>query len=469
MEYPSFVVGQPSPLVAHFTDARDPSGFRVVTKGRVTATLTYAAGGEERFVAEKLLRDGIFKPEVRPTKAGEATLSLVLEGEQVAGRVDVGKVTVHPSVAAAVAAAPKEEGGEKAVPFLKEAQWKTQYATAPAEARVLQGGVRANGELKPMAGQFAELSAPVAGRIPVGERVPYVGQAVKKGELLLRLVPSPSGGGADVATVELEVTRARGELGLAEREVKRAEELLAARAIPEKQLDAARVARDTAAARVTAAERQRGLFRGGTGGGGAGLELRSPLDGVVAFADVTPGAGVDAGARLVSVVNPQRLWLEAKVYEVDAPKVEKSPGASFTVAGFEREFTVDEKTGRRVAVGAVVDRVTRTVPVIYELPNPDGALKPGMFAKVTLFTGQTVRGLAVPDSAVVDDGGKPTVFVMDGGESFFKRAIQPGIRSGGYVQVLQGVKEGERVVSRGAYELKLSTATGAIPEHGHQH
>lgn len=473
MEYPSLVVGQPSPLVAHFTDARNPDGFKVVTKGKVTATLRYADGAEERFVAEKLLRDGIFKPEVRPTKPGEATLTLRLEGEQVAGTVEAGKVTVYPTVAAAVAAAPPEEAGEPTVPFLKEQQWKTQYATTPAEARVLQGGVRANGELKPVAGQAAELSAPVAGRVLVGGPVPHLGQAVKKGDVLARLVPTSVAGTTDLATVEMEAARARAELGLAEREVTRAEELLAAKAIPEKQLDAARVAKEVAAARASAAERQLALYRGaqsGAGGpGGAAFELRSPLDGVVSFADVMPGAVVEAGKRLVSVINPSRLWLEAKVYEADAPKVERSPGAAFTVAGFPREFTVDEKTGRRVAVGTVVDPATRTVPVLFELPNPDGALKPGMFAKVTLYTGETLRAVAIPESAVVDDSGRPTVFVMEGGESFFKRTIRPGVRSGGFVQVLDGVKEGERVVSRGAYELKLSTATGAIPEHGHAH
>jgi cobalt-zinc-cadmium efflux system membrane fusion protein len=473
MEYPALVVAQPSPLVAHFTDARDPDGFRVITKGRVTATLRYADGSEERFVADTLLRDGIFKPVVQPTKAGEATLTLLLEGEQVVGTVGVGKVTVHPSVAAAAAAAPSEEAGEATVPFLKEQQWKTEYATAVAEPRVLQGGVRTHGELKPVAGQAAELSAPVAGRIPVEGRVVHLGQAVKKGEVLVRVVPTSAARGTDLATVEMEAARARAELGLAEREVKRAEEMFAAKAIPEKQLDAARVARDVAGARVAAAERQLSLYRdtqsGGGGAGGTAFELRSPLDGVVSYADVTPGAVVEAGTRLVSVVNPARLWLEAKVYEADAPKVENSPGASFTVAGFEREFTVDEKTGRLVAVGSVVDRATRTVPVLFELVNPDGVLKPGMSAKVTLYTGQTVRAVAVPESALVDDNGKPTVFVMEGGESFFKRAIRPGVRSGGYVQVLEGVKEGERVVSRGAYELKLSTATGAIPEHGHQH
>lgn len=472
MEYPALAVGQPSPLVAHFTDARDPEGFRAVTRGRVTAILA-TGGKEERFLADQPLRDGIFKPIVRPSTAGEATLTLVLEGDQVAGRVEVGKVTVHPDLAAAIASAPEEEAaGEKPVPFLKEQQWKTEYATLPAEVRVLQGGIRAPGELKPVAGQFAELSSPAVARVAVGGPVVHLGQTVKRGQILVRLVPTGVASSGDLASIELEVERARAELGLAERDLQRAEELLAAKAIPEKQLDAARVGRQTAAARLSAAERQRAQYRSAQTGGATGvglLELPSPLDGVVAFANLAPGAVVEPGQRLVSVVNADRLWLEAMVFEADAPKVQESPGATFTVAGFDREFTVDQTSGRRVAVGAVVDRVTQTVPVVFELPNPGGALKPGMYAKVTLFTGETVRGVAVPQSAVVDDHGKPTVFVMEGGESFYKRVIRPGVRSGGHVQVLDGVKEGERVVSRGAYELKLSTATGAIPEHGHQH
>jgi len=472
MEYPAFVVGQDSPLVAHFTDARDPNGFRPVTRGRVTATLRSSDGKENRFVADKPLRDGIFKPIVQAGVAGEGTLSLLLEGDQAQGTVDVGKVLVHPTLDAAIAAAsPDENGAEKPLPFLKEQQWKTEYATAVAETRVLQGGIRATGELKPVAGQAAELSSPMAARVAVGGPVVHLGQAVKGGQVLVRLIPTTVAGAADVAALDLEMERARAELGLAERELQRAEEMLAAKAIPEKQLDGARVARQTAAARLAAAQRQRSQYRAAQSGGagGASVELTSPLDGVVSYAEVMPGAVVDAGKRLVSVVNPEHLWLEAKVFEADAPKVQNTPGATFTVAGLERVFTVDENSGRRVAIGAVVDRISRTVPVVFELPNPDGVLKQGMYAKVTLFTGETVRGLAIPESAVVDDNGKPTVFVMDGGESFFKRAIRAGVRSGGWVQVLEGVREGDRVVSRGAYELKLSTASGAIPEHGHQH
>jgi membrane fusion protein, heavy metal efflux system len=474
MEYPSLVVGRPSPLVAHFTDARDPRGFKVVTRGRVTAVLRYADGKEERFVADKLLRDGIFKPVVVPTRPGEGTLTLTLEGEQVAGTVDAGKVTVYATAEAATAAAPKEEeGGEPMVSFLKEQQWKALYATAVAGVRVLQGAIRANGEIKVVAGQSAELATPVTGIVPVGGPVPHLGQTVKRGALLVSLAPTTVVSGTTLAAVDLEVSRARSEVGLAERDLKRAQELFSARAIPEKQLDAARTAHEMATARLQAAARERGLYRSAQGAGGArgraSFELRSPLDGVVSYAEITPGAVVEAGTRLISVVNTERLWLEAKVYETDAPRVERSSGASFTVAGFDREFVIDDRNGKRIAVGAVIDRVTRTVPVIFEFDNPEGRLKPGMFAKVDLLTGETLRGVAVPESAVVDDNGRPVVFVMADGENFWKRVIRPGVRSGGMVQVLEGVKEGDRVVSQGAYEIKLSTATGAMPEHGHQH
>jgi membrane fusion protein, heavy metal efflux system len=473
MEYPAFVVGQPSPLVAHLTDVKDPNGFRPVTKGRVTAVLRHETGEERRAIAERPLRDGIFKPEVTPAKAGRAALTLILEGDQTSGTVHAGEVVVHPSLEAAIASAPAEQPRERTFPFFKEQQWKTEYATAAVEARVLRAGVRANGEIRPVAGQAAELAAPVPGRILVGEGVPFLGQPVKKGQLLLRLVPTAGASATDFAAIDLESSRAKAELGLAERELDRAKEMLAAKAIPEKQLDTARVTRDLARARVEAAERQKALFRstqtGASPAAGAAFELRSPLDGVVSFADVTPGAVVEAGARLVSVVNSEKLWLEAKVYEPEAPLIERSPGAAFTVAGFEQEFTIDEQSGRRVAVGAVVDRATRTVPIIFELVNPGGVLKPGMFAKVTLFTGRTVRALAVPESAVIDENGKPTVFVMEGGESFFKRSLKTGIRSGGWIEVLEGVAEGDRVVSRGAYEIKLATSSGKMPEHGHAH
>ena len=165
MEYPAFVVGTDSPLVAHLTDARDAEGFVAIKEGRLTATLTFDGGpeGGERFVADAPQRLGVFKPVVRPTKAGKATLTLRLEGQQQTGVVRVGEVVVHPDLAAAMAAeAPEAAGAEQAFPYLKEAMWKTVYATDVAAPRVLRGGIAATGEVKPVAGQAAELSSPAA-------------------------------------------------------------------------------------------------------------------------------------------------------------------------------------------------------------------------------------------------------------------------------------------------------------------
>lgn len=470
MEYPSFVVGAESPLVAHFTDARDPEGFKGVAEGRVTATLTYEAGGDERFVVEAPQRLGVFKPVVKPTKAGKATLTLQLEGAQAQGTVRVGAVVVYANLAAARAAEePEAAGAEKTYPYFKEAMWKTTYATAPAEKRVLRGAISATGEIQPVAGQAAELSSPTAARVVVrAGAVPHVGQLVKRGQTLFTLVPLSSAQG-DPASVELELAEAKAELGLSQRDAGRSKELFAAGALSQKQADAADVAVAVAAARVDAAGKRLAMLGTSAGGpGGAGIDFRSPIDGVVAFAAVMPGAVVDAGQRLAMVVNVDRVWLNVAVHEVDVATASESAAASFTVRGFDRPFAVAAPDGKRIAVGAAVDPLSRTVPVLFELGNNEGRLKPGMFASVQLFTGETIEGVAVPQEAVLDDDGKAVVYVMSGGESFFLRRVKTGVRADGFVQVLEGVKDGERVVSRGAFEIKLANA-GGIPAHGHQH
>jgi hypothetical protein len=171
MEYPSFVVGADSPLVAHFTDARDPEGQKGIGVGQVTATLTFADGTNERFIADAPQRLGVFKPVVKPTRAGKATLTLQLEGAQASGTVHVGDVVVYATIKDAIAAdAPEVAGAEKTFPYFKEAMWKTVYATAPAEKRVLRGGIAATGDIVPKATVSKQVT------LPEGMFIVYGGQ-----------------------------------------------------------------------------------------------------------------------------------------------------------------------------------------------------------------------------------------------------------------------------------------------------
>jgi cobalt-zinc-cadmium efflux system membrane fusion protein len=459
MEYPAFVVGEDSPLVAHFTDARDPDGFVWVTEGKVTATLKYADGAEETFSIDHLLRNGIFKPVVRPTKEGKATLTLRLEGP-VSGTVSVGEVTVYDSISAAVAAAPEEVAGEPTVPYLKESQWKTVYATALAERRTLRAAFPAPAEITAPTGKLVEIASPFSGRIAT-ETPPRIGQAVTAGEQLGTVIPL----GQDRGEADVARARAEADLALAEAAAERARRLFPG-SISQRQLDAAE-------SDVIVARRALDAARGRQGGwratGGAGFDLRSPIDGVVAFTEVLPGRVISEGTPLLTVVDASRLWAVAHVFESDAARIFATPGLELEVSGHEFPLVLDTSHGAEVvSVGSAIDPRTRTVPVIVAFDNP-GNLMPGMFAQARVYTAESRDAIAIPVRAVVDDGGFPTVFVMEDGESFFKRRVVTGARDGDWIEVVSGVSDGERVVSRGTWEVKLATMPGAIPAHGHQH
>lgn len=469
MEYPSLVVGQESALIAHFTDTRATDKFVWVTEGNVVATLRYADGTEENFRADQLLRNGIFKPIVKPTRAGQASFSLTLANHPSAGTVQVGEVMVYPTVESAVAAAPPDEPGEPTVGYLKESQWKTTYATQPATVGVVRAGVRATAEIRAVAGAEAELSAPVSGRLLLHSPL-FVGRPVARGEGLAEIVPIVD---ADRAGLDAALALAKAQFGLAERALDRARSLHPA-VVSERELKAAEVNFASTSAAVEAAESRLAVVRSAQSGGGAGsagsaFTLRAPFDGVVVATSAIAGQSVAAGTAIVRVVDPREVWLYARVSEPDAAKAARPIGASFSLSGSSEVIDIASRTGRLVSVGAALEPGTRTLPVLFALDNADGALKPGMFARATVYTGESQDGVVIPASSVVDDGGRPTVFVMEGGESFFKRVVRLGARDGDRVQVLSGVAKGERVVSSGAYEVHLSTVSGAIPEHGHAH
>lgn len=169
------------------------------------------------------------------------------------------------------------------------------------------------------------------------------------------------------------------------------------------------------------------------------------------------------------MIDLDRVWLVAKVFEADVPKVENARSAWFTIDGYDQPFTVDPSNGKLITVGRVIDRQSRTVPVIFEVDNAAGKLRIGNFTKTVIATGAPRKVLAIPDTAIVEDGGQSVVFVMVEGESFERRPLRLGIRANRWTEVLEGVKAGERVVTNGAYEVKLASASGALPAHGHVH
>ncbi len=184
----------------------------------------------------------------------------------------------------------------------------------------------------------------------------------------------------------------------------------------------------------------------------------APIDGVVTDRQVGPGQYIQAGASnpVFSIGDLATVWLVAAVPETQAPFIERGQTVQVKVLAlpgrvFEAKLT---------AIGAQVDPVTRRVSVRATLANPDGKLKPQMFATFSIITSGESQSPAVPEDAVVREGEQARVWVVGQSNTLALRPIRTGRSSDGMVEVLAGLKAGERVVTRGSLFIDRAARPG---------
>ena len=448
MEHPALIVGAPDKFAVHLTDITDYAPLR---SGRITLRFTPRDGGTPVVVVQDTPRaPGIYGPAPTFTKPGVYDLTIEIVSPQARDVIQVRDLTVY----ATTDAAPKDSGEEDpGIPFLKEQQWKTSgFRTDFAGRGEVSASFTATGEVIPASGHYAEVSAPISGLVDAGSAAssPAVGQSVGPGTVLAVLIPSIGEGGSSVA-------QARARLREAEDEHARAKRLYEAQAIPQRRLHEAEIGLQ--AARETYAGLGGGLSESGR------LAVRSPISGVIAARNVVPGARVDAGTSLFTVVDPSVIWLRVNVPADKAGLVGMHSGASFRTGGSPIEF----ESGRVVSVGSVVDPQSRSVPVIYQVANRAGAIKVGAVANVAVRTHQRVEGVLIPTSAIIEEEGNPIAFVQISGERFERRQLTIGGSERGFTLVRSGINDRERVVTGAPYQVRLASLSTAVPAHGHEH
>lgn len=457
VEFPPLVRGEQSAFAAHLTRLAD---FKPVAEGTLTAVLSGGGAAEERVSAPVSGTPGIFRPAITPRHAGKRSLRFELASAGLRSVHELGEF----DVAASKAGAEAPPQGPQGIRFTKEQQWQIDFAVAPAALRVVRPSIPVNALVRARASGEAQLAAPAAGIVRAGPGgFPELGRRMAQGEVLGYLAPR-LGGETDAASLELAVRRARIEAEQASGELKRLEALLVQEAVAQKRVAEARARHEIAQAEVRAAER-RVAVRGGEAGG---IVLKAPVAGTVVAVSAAPGAYVESGAPLLQIADLSRLWLEARVPEADAAKIGTPAGAFFRL-GEETIVLEAGRNARLVAFGGMVDPQTRTVPAIFEFANPAGRLRLGTRLSAQLLTGSGVQGVAVPASALVDEGAQSVLYVQSGGETFERRPVIPGARDGDWVAIGSGLQPGERVVTRGAYQVRLAAAAPAAAGRGHTH
>lgn len=449
MEHPALIVGVPGTFAVHLTDLTD---FAPLRSGRVTMRFAHRDGGAPLIVVQEAPRaPGIYGPRPEFKRAGVYDLTIIVESPQARDSISVLGLPVY----ATVADAPVDSGGDDSgISFLKEQQWKTEgFRTAFATAGTMNEAFDAPGEIRAAAGRLVEVAAPIGGIIGVdgAEGAPAPGQQVRKGQVLARMTPALGDAGAAFAD-------ARARLREAEDEHERAKRLLAAEAVPQRRVHEAEI-------RLASAREALAGLGGGELSDDGRLAIIAPISGTITERLLTPGSRVDAGAKLFTIVDASVVWLMVHAPSDRAASIERSARAVFQAEGSPSTL----RTSRTLTVGTVVDPISRTVPVTYEVANRDGALRVGALARVSVATGRRLTGVLVPSSAILEEDGRPFVYVQTEGETYERRDVIRGGTDGLQTLVRSGVVAGDRVVSGAAYQVKLASLSTSVPTHGHEH
>ena len=468
MEYPPLVGGQTALFAVHLTRLSD---FSAMTAGRPRLEFTPESGGAPAVLqGDEASRPGVFRVEAAAPAAGRYRWALVVEAPDLSDRHDLGAITVFADEASAVAdAQSRADENPAAITYLKEQQWTNGFATAAVEETEVRASLRAPATVHPLPGGEAIVAAPAAGRFRA-DMLLSIGDRVRAGQTLGWLEPRLSAG-ADRATLEAEVAEARALLEGARVEQTRAERLLAARAVPARRLEDAQRATVVAEAWLGAAEarlaqRDETLRTGGGAAAGNAFALRAPIAGRLAEVMVTLGASYDEGVPLFRVVRTDRVELEVQVAVPDVPMARQAAGLALEIPGLPQPVTLEP---RHVHDSGVIDAATRALSLQMEIGNPGEQLLVGQAGTAVLYMRDRTRVPAVPSAAVLMEAGRPYVFVQVGGERFARRFVEVASRDGDFVGITSGVTLGERVVTRGAYDVQLASAATGLPAEGHVH
>lgn len=189
------------------------------------------------------------------------------------------------------------------------------------------------------------------------------------------------------------------------------------------------------------------------------LTLRAPRPGIIVADDFRLGQHIPAGALLMQIADERTLWVEARTPATQRSSIRVGQAATIIPKGGNRRYT-----GKVINIHPQLDASTRTVGVRLQVDNRDSALHPGMFVDVAIDAGTGKKALLLPQDAVQRQDGKLVVFIEEKPGYYKRREVRVGAAIAGRVPVLQGLKAGERVVTKGAFSVASELAKAGFAE-----
>ena len=379
-----------------------------------------------------------------------------------------------------IAAAAEDHPGE--IIRLDEAtQSRIGLRLAPAEQRTLKQTIQATGSVGPDETRMAHIRALARGRIDTVHV--RLGDRVRAGQPLLVYDNADLGEAIGQYLSALSaIEKAMSEAEVAKRAADRATNLVELGAIARAEFDRRSAEYRNSLASVEslkaeAAKEEEKLHRFGMTDGEIGkLSLRAesqyhrkeshtaiaaPFAGVITDYNAVPGELVGPDDQLLIIADLSVVWVQADIYEKDIAAVQERAAVSVCVDACPgRAFA-----GKVTYISDIFDPRTRTAKVRCEVPNPDGLLKLGMSATIRIPAPTGRQAILVPIEAIQRIEEQPVAFVKTGTAEFEIRALKLGEKSNGWIEVLEGIRAAEQVVTEGSFILKSETRKAELGHH----
>jgi cobalt-zinc-cadmium efflux system membrane fusion protein len=323
------------------------------------------------------------------------------------------------------------------VEVLKETQFLFDIETTPASYTDYYNKLKLYGKIAPSTSGAAQIIAPQSGFI-VSLNV-NIGENVNKGQIMAVIEQNLNV--SEQIQISTEKSNADAEYEAAKKEYERFKSI--EDIVPKKDLQQAQI-------RYNTATTNKKVYDNLTSNNSKLITIKSPIDGLVDNFNIAIGQQVKQGDNIFNVFDIKKLKVEAQIYDRDMEKITKD--VKFFVERGQQNHKAE--SARLVAFGNVVNPVNQSSLVILEIDNTEGVFKPGQFVNVDVMAQSNDKKLVVPTSAVTDINGKPVVFIHKEPEAFKVVYVQLGESNSETTVLLKGLKENERIVTSGTYQVK---------------
>ena len=333
---------------------------------------------------------------------------------------------------------------------------KAQAAKTTFEVREIQPAsfnqvVKTTGQVLAAPGDEAVIVATSNGVVSFSSNKLTEGTKVQKGQSLFQISSK------DIAEGDY-YTKVKATYEAAKASYDRAEALVKDKIISQKEFESTKLEFENAKTAYNAVSNNKTA---------KGVSVNAPINGHMKNILVKEGEYITVGQPLATVSQNQRLVLRAEVSQRYYNAMQSVKSANFKTPYDNKVYSLEDLNGRLLSLGRTSNENSFFIPVSFEFDNK-GEVIPGSFVEVYLISSPIENTLSIPVSALTNEMGIYYVYVQIDEEGYRKQEVALGANNGKEVQIIKGLHPGDRVVTQGAYQVKMASASGAIP-HGHSH